>query len=70
MARLDGLLAEVRQGLEKAQSEKSLLDRVAEQSARLSYQLKEAEAVVAALKKERELAGRLLSPPLSGRPRR
>jgi DNA repair exonuclease SbcCD ATPase subunit len=59
LARLDALLGEVRQRLDQVRGEKAVVDRVAEQSARLSFQLKEAEALLAALKKERELAARL-----------
>jgi Mg2+ and Co2+ transporter CorA len=59
VVRVDKLLSEARTALERLQSEKLQLDRAAEHGARLAMQLRQAEGLVVALQKERELAERL-----------
>jgi hypothetical protein len=58
MARLDTLVAAMRGALEQLKSEQVLADRAGELSNRLALQVREAEGLVAALAKERELAAR------------
>jgi hypothetical protein len=59
MARLDTLLADVRGTLEGLHGQKVLVDHVVEKSGQLSFQVKEAEALLAALREERDLAARI-----------
>jgi len=59
MARLDTLLADVRGSLEGLHGQKVLVDHVMEKSGQLTFQVKEAEAMLSALREERELAGQI-----------
>lgn len=59
MGRLDALLSEVRASLEALSGQKVLVDHVIEKMGQLGFTLKEAEAVLAALREERDLASRI-----------
>jgi hypothetical protein len=59
MARLDTLLADVRGTLEGLHGQKVLVDHMVEKSGQLGFQVKEAEALLAALREERDLAARI-----------
>ena len=59
MARLDTLLGDIQGSLETVGSQKAVVDAVLEKAGQLSFQVKEAEALIAALREERDLAARV-----------
>jgi len=60
MARLDTLLGDIQGSLESVRSQKAVVDAVLEKASQLSFQAKEAEALITALREERDVAGRVL----------
>ena len=60
MARLDTLLNDIQGSLETVHSQKAVVDAVLEKAGQLSFQAKEAEALIAALREERDVARRVL----------
>ena len=61
MARLDTVLNDIQGSLEMVHSQKAVVDAVLEKAGQLSFQAKEAEALIAALREERDVAGRVLA---------
>ena len=59
MARLDTLLGDIQGSLENVRSQKAVVDAVLEKAGQLSFQAKEAEALIGALREERDLAARV-----------
>lgn len=59
MAHLDALLSEVRTSLGTLRSQQAVLEHLVEKGGQLAFQVKEAEALIVALKEERELASRV-----------
>ena len=59
LAKLDTLLGDVRSSLETLRGQKAVVDHAIEKANQLTYQTKEAEAIIAALREERELASRI-----------
>jgi chromosome segregation ATPase len=60
MARLDTLVTDIQGSLETVRSQKAVVDAFLEKAGQLAFQAKEAEALIAALKEERDLAARVL----------
>jgi hypothetical protein len=60
MARLDALLSDIQGSLETVRSQKAVVDAVLERAGQLSFQAKEAEALIDALRQERDVAVRVL----------
>ena len=60
MARLDTLLNDIQGSLETVHSQKAVVDAVLEKAGQLSFQAKEAEALITALREERDVAARVL----------
>jgi len=59
LARLDAVLGDVRGSLETLRGQQTLVDHAIEKASQLQYQAKEAEAIITALREERELASRI-----------
>lgn len=59
MARLDTLFHDMRGSLETIKTQKAMVDMVIQKAGQLSFQAREAEALLAALKEEREIATRV-----------
>ena len=55
LGRADVLLREIRAGLESLTSQRAVVDRVIATSGKLSFEAREAEALINALREEREL---------------
>ena len=55
LARADGLLMDIRAGLESLRSQKAVVDQVIVTSGQLTYEAKEAERLLVALRQERDL---------------
>ena len=55
LARADGLLMDIRAGLESLRSQKAVVDQVIVTSGQLTYEAKEAERLLIALRQERDL---------------
>ena len=60
MARLDALVADIQSSLETVRSQKAVVDAVLEKAGQLAFQSKEAEALITALREERDVSGRVL----------
>ena len=60
MARLDMLVNDIQGSLETVHSQKAVVDAVLEKAGQLSFQAKEAEALITALREERDVAARVL----------
>ncbi len=60
MARMEALVTDLRSGLRTLRSEKAMVDVAIEKAGDLSYEVKEAEALIRALKDERKTSGRFL----------
>ncbi|MBW3536021.1 MAG: hypothetical protein KY453_12550, partial [Gemmatimonadetes bacterium] len=60
MARLDTLLGDIQGSLETVRSQKAMVDAVLDKASQLSFQAKEAEALIGALREERDLASRVM----------
>lgn len=55
LARADGLLMDIRAGLESLRSQKAVVDQVIATSGQLTYEAKEAERLLVTLRQERDL---------------
>ena len=55
LSRADALLMEIRVGLESLASQKAVIDHVIATSGKLTFEAKEAEGLIEALREEREL---------------
>jgi len=60
MARMEALLTDLRSGLRTLRGEKAMVDAAIQKAGDLSYAVKEAEALIKALKDERKLSSRFL----------
>ena len=60
MARMEALVTDLRSGLRTLHSEKAMVDVAIEKAGDLNYEVKEAEALIRALKDERKTSGRFL----------
>jgi len=60
MARMEALTTDLRSGLRTLRGEKAMVDAAIEKAGDLTYEVKEAEALISALKDERKTGGRLL----------
>ena len=60
MARMEALVTDLRSGLRTLRGEKAMVDAAIEKAGDLSYEVKEAKALIMALKDERKTSGRLL----------
>lgn len=60
MGHMEALVSDLRSGLRTLSSEKAMVDAAIEKASDLSYEVKEAEAVIRALKDERKTSGRVL----------
>ena len=59
LAQAQGLLLDIRAGLQTLGSQKAVVDHVIEQSGQLAFEAKEAEGLLEALRRERELTQRI-----------
>ena len=59
MARLDVLLGDMKSGLEALREQKVLVEHVLEKAGELTFQAKEAEALIVTLREEREITSRI-----------
>jgi chromosome segregation ATPase len=59
LARAEGVLMDTQASLETLRSQKALIDHVVEKAGKLEFQAKEAEAMIASLREERELAAKI-----------
>jgi chromosome segregation ATPase len=59
LARAEGVLMDTQASLETLRSQKALIDHVVEKAGKLEFQAKEAEALIASLREERELAAKI-----------
>jgi hypothetical protein len=60
MARMEALVTDLRSGLRTLRSEKAMVDVAMEKAGDLICEVKEAEALIRALKDERKTSGRFL----------
>jgi hypothetical protein len=56
LGRVEGILADIESGLESLHGQKALMDQVVEQSGSLAFHTKQAEALIATLREEREIS--------------
>ena len=59
LTQAQALLMDIRAGLETLGSQKAVVDHVIEQSGQLAFEVKEAEALLDALRREREMTQRI-----------
>ncbi|MBI4500645.1 MAG: hypothetical protein HY700_05740, partial [Gemmatimonadetes bacterium] len=59
IARLDALMVDVRASLEALQSQKATIDHVLDKASQLTFLAKESEALIVALREERDMTSRV-----------
>jgi predicted nuclease with TOPRIM domain len=59
LTQAQALLMDIRAGLQTLGSQKAVVDHVIEQSGQLAFEVKEAEALLEALRREREMTQRI-----------
>ena len=59
LGRVEALLADVQSSFEALHGQKALLDQVTEQAGSLEFHAKQAEALIATLREEREITDRV-----------